>query len=152
MKTKHMEPEEMLKYKCESCDYRSNFVAPLWEHMYNKHQENKDEVNQRTAKDAVMNLLAEQNMDLMEEMIILKRDLKGAFEQQEVNMKSMQEEADRKDIKQTEAIKALVNIIDRFENNSKFAYIDLANKITSLTTLTPPFQPPAPPGKVPNQT
>ena len=49
--------------------------------MFKKHPSNNVEFNPRTAKDVVLNLLAEQKMDLMEEAITLKRDLKGAFEQ-----------------------------------------------------------------------
>ena len=79
------------------------------------------EFNPRTAKDVVLNLLAEQKMDLMEEAITLKRDLKGAFEQIDINMKDMKEEADRKDIVQTEAIKALSLKLENFENNPKYA-------------------------------
>ena len=49
--------------------------------MFLKHPGSKQlEFSPKSVKDAVLNLLAEQNMDLMEELVNMKRDLKNAFE------------------------------------------------------------------------
>ena len=80
VKTKHQESQET-KYNCSSCEFTTNFVGNLWQHMFLKHPGSKQlEFSPKSVKDAVLNLLAEQNMDLMEELVNMKRDLKNAFE------------------------------------------------------------------------
>ena len=97
-----------------------------------------------TAKDAVLNLLAEQNMDLMEEVVHLKRDLKGAFEQIDIDMTELKEEANRKEIDQTEALRALTSKLENFENNSKFSFISLSSKIDTIPSQPSNSHPSAP--------
>ena len=139
---KHKAATTNREYKCDSCAFTSDFVGTLWEHIFAQHigknQENKKEDGPKTVKDALLNLLAEQNIDLMEEAIQLKRDVHGAFkklaEDIDTNMKEMQDEADRKDAAINETLKALATKqqVDSFENQTKSAFMALFNQISEF--------------------
>ena len=77
-----------------------------------------------------MNLLAEQNMDLMEEIVSLKKGMKGSFEQLAEDfgntMNEMNERAEERDVENKEIIRKLTEKIDQFENNSRNAFIALS--------------------------
>ena len=93
----HNIEEENRKYKCDMCDFTTSYVGQLWEHVVAKHPDNNVEFTPRTSKDTILNLLAEQNIDLMEEMINLKRDINVSFEKLAGDLKEMHGDADRKD-------------------------------------------------------
>ena len=54
----------------------------MYEHKLNDHREVPDDFNpdNTTAKDFIINMLAEQSMETMEEVVSLKKDLKKALE------------------------------------------------------------------------
>ena len=80
---KHLENQHTdLNYGCDLCGFRDNFVGNIWMHKIHKHdksfQFNKSSGS--TANDLMLNLLAEQNSNLMDEVNTLKNFIKEAFE------------------------------------------------------------------------
>ena len=111
----HMEVAEK-RFKCNWCDFQSDGVITLNKHNLNQHPESQMDSKSKTVNvsESILNLLAEQNLDMMEEVINLKRDWKGAIEQLAGDIKEcfdgLTEETKEKD----KAIKAtLANITDK---------------------------------------
>ena len=77
-KVHDVEKQADLKYKCEICQYSSGFLIHLWKHRLVNHPQNIPNFHPRS-KDMVAALLAEQNMDILDEIETLKKDFKGAF-------------------------------------------------------------------------
>ena len=130
--TKHQVQEETCKYKCDSCEYKAMFIGELWQHMFKKHPGVDKEFSPRGVKDSILNLLAEQNMDLMEELNALKKDLKDSFEQFNENFMKMKEESDRKESDDKQAFQALTTKVNHLENNTKSAFMELSKKMNTL--------------------
>ena len=79
MKSKHIGD---YKYKCNFCDFYVNFIVDMYEHRLSEHPESPMEFNSRkfTAKDMILNLLAEQNVEVAQDINEIKTETKGAFE------------------------------------------------------------------------
>ena len=79
---KHMlnQHNNILKYKCKACDFETNLVADIWEHTLKQHPDASFQFNQTQTENFTIKMVAEQNVDMMEEVEILKKDFKGAFE------------------------------------------------------------------------
>ena len=83
---KHQEKkhkEGKYRYGCDICDYRDNFLGNVWKHKLAKHSDmfhfNSSEEN--IPKDILLNLVAEQNANLMEEVVSLKKNVKEVIMQ-----------------------------------------------------------------------
>ena len=83
--------------------------------MVAKHPDNNVEFTPRTSKDTILNLLAEQNIDLMEKIINLNTDIKTSFDKLTGDLREIHEDADRKD-------KAGKEKVDLLENNRKIGF------------------------------
>ena len=59
-------------YSCNFCTHTTTYVGQLYEHVLEKHPARDNGFAPKTSNEAIMNLLAEQNMDLMEEITGLK--------------------------------------------------------------------------------
>ena len=85
VKRKHVQE---CKYKCNFCDFEANVIISMYKHKFEAHPEIDHEFRpqtiSRTSHDFILNLLAEQNIALMEEMLNLKSDLKD-FKKEVVN-------------------------------------------------------------------
>ena len=69
-------------FKCNFCDYEANQLLSIYEHKLTTHPESPYKLKpNQDVKDVVLNLLAEQNLALFEEISDLKAGLKGSFEQ-----------------------------------------------------------------------
>ena len=77
-KTVHEGKEQELKYNCDACDYSTNFVLDLCKHREAEHPE-KSPIYKPNTKDMALSLLAEQNMDIIEDLGSLKTLFKGVF-------------------------------------------------------------------------
>ena len=64
------------KYICDVCDFESDQVANMWEHSRRYHSNESQEVFEGNS---VWKLVAEQNVELCEEIDQLKSDTKNAF-------------------------------------------------------------------------
>ena len=78
---KHMERVHSaeVKYKCEECNYASSFVASLWQHTMTEHEQMLHRLHEVNSNDLSVKFIAEQNIDIMEEIEALKKDTKNAF-------------------------------------------------------------------------
>ena len=81
MKRKHAVQD--MKFKCDFCQFQAGHLLKMYEHRFADHPENPFDFNpkSRSISDMVLNLLAEQNMELMEELMDLKRRVKSSFDQ-----------------------------------------------------------------------
>ena len=77
-KAVHEVQENDLKYNCEKCAFATNYLLHLWEHREQKHPDQTPTFHPRS-KDMALALLAEQNIDLIEEFESFKKGIKGAF-------------------------------------------------------------------------
>jgi hypothetical protein len=77
-KAVHEVQESELKYDCEKCAFATNYLLHLWEHREQKHPDQTPTFHPRS-KDMALALLAEQNIDLIEELESFKKGIKGAF-------------------------------------------------------------------------
>ena len=140
IKDKHVDEDHTRIYKCDTCDYRTAYVGQLWEHVLIHHPNKNEEFSPISKKDAIINLLAEQNMGLMEEVVNLRKGMKGSFEQLAEDfgktLNEMHERAEERDFENKEMIKKLTEKVQQFENNSKNAFIALSNNVPS--TQGPP--------------
>ena len=68
----HGEDKDTRIYSCDACPYTTIYVGQLWEHVLDKHPGKDKEFSPKTSKDILFNLLAEQNMDLLEEVRNIK--------------------------------------------------------------------------------
>ena len=85
MKRKHVQD---CKYKCNFCNFEANAIVSMYKHKFDAHpeidQEFRPQTISRTSHDFILNLLAEQNIALMEEVVNLKSELKD-FKTEVVN-------------------------------------------------------------------
>ena len=75
-----------MKYTCNTCEYGSNFVAELWNHVLELHPGDKSGFDTKARHDILYNLVAEQNMIIMEYFNTLNRDIKVAVKQMTEDM------------------------------------------------------------------
>ena len=80
-KKQHTESEDK-KFKCTQCTFQSDFLVKMFEHKLEKHPEGPmdSNPNKTTVKEMVLNLLADQGMEILEEFQDFKKNLKDAFE------------------------------------------------------------------------
>ena len=79
-KMKH-EPENVTEYCCVCCEFKSFYLTDLWTHKLTYHAPEDLQYNpvKKSPTDLILNILAEQNADIMEELSKLKTSLNGAF-------------------------------------------------------------------------
>ena len=70
--------DEILKYKCESCAFSSDYLLHMWGHREANHSEQTPHFFPKSM-DMLLAMLAEQNFDILEELEALKKSIKGAF-------------------------------------------------------------------------
>ena len=77
-KSAHVTKETETKYFCEECAYSTKFVLHLWEHREINHPGHAI-LSKPKPKDVALSLLAEQNMDIIEDLGSLKALFKAVF-------------------------------------------------------------------------
>ena len=116
-KNKHgpSEHTEEQKFKCNVCPFKTNFLLKIYEHKLEAHPEIAMEFNPKltTGKDMAINLIAEQNLELMEEILEMKKNFKAEFEKlsQMIQNKCQVIEQDNK--KQDEKITAAIEEVSK---------------------------------------
>ena len=137
IKTKHQIIEDK-KYKCNFCTFQSEFLVNIYEHKLAIHPEIPIEFNPKTisVKDMVLNLIAEQNIEIMEELQVLKKDLRGAFEQLSEEIRSNLEDTTKT---------AVLKISDKIVNLEKSKASVPNEKLRNEQNVSPPKTPPPPP-------
>ena len=76
-KTSHLPDSDVkLKYKCDACSFASEYIMHLWDHRQKLHPEQLQDFSPRP-KDMVLSLLAEQNIDIIDAVDALKKDIKN---------------------------------------------------------------------------
>ena len=80
----HVGSEKEPNYFCNLCDFTTNFVDQLWNHKLEEHGDkyfNHNNFTENDRKNILFSVVAEQNVELMEEMVTLRKFLKEVFEQ-----------------------------------------------------------------------
>ena len=113
-----------LKYTCNTCEYGSDYIAELWNHVLEVHPGSNFQFDNKVKKDILLNLVAEQNVDIMEEFNSLKKDIKEAFTQlaQDIggSMRSIRDELNEKITAAQKETNNLVSKISNIENLVKY--------------------------------
>ena len=68
-----------LKYSCSECSYSSDYLVHMWSHGESTHPEHMKNFTPRP-KDMVLSLVAEQNMDIIEDIESLKKVTKNSLD------------------------------------------------------------------------
>ena len=79
VKRKHENKQEC-KYKCNFCNFESNMLTEMYGHKFEDHPDVdtdfRPQTKSKSTQEFILNLLAEQNIALMEEVLNLKNDIK----------------------------------------------------------------------------
>ena len=150
MKKKH-EPVIDKKYKCSSCAFQSDYLIKMYEHRLSVHPETPIGFSPKStsAKDMAINLIAEQNMEIMEEVLDMKKGVISSFEKLSEEMRENYDlfvsEAKRKDAIAAERIKALEDKIEAgFKDKSKSKHESSESAGQSVGSKSPSSPPPPP--------
>ena len=77
-KSVHKDLPQDMKYQCSLCDICSGYILHLWEHVAQSHPDQIPNFNPKS-KDMVSALIAEQKLNILEEVETLKKDIKGSL-------------------------------------------------------------------------
>ena len=121
---KHIEKKHIEKkdpnYKCDLCDFGGDLITDIWSHKGDKHTEKTFDFNKIDEKKLFVNFMAEQNLELMEEMINFKNGMKLVLEHMVSDfvdtMKDLKEEVTKQNEATTKAIMDLQNKIENSNN------------------------------------
>ena len=104
MEKKHIDEG---KYQCNFCDFNTDVLTRMYEHKLSDHPELKIGFTPKNiaSKEYVVNFLAEQNKELMEELITVKKELVKLSE--------------KTSIYHTEAKEAIENLNHNIENTDR---------------------------------
>ena len=115
-------------YSCDSCPYTAKYVGQLWGHVHEKHPAKDNGFVPKNSNEAILNLLAEQNMALIEEVTDLKSGVKGSFKQlaEDFNktLKVINDKAEEKDEENMKIIRKLFEKVEKLENDSKKSHTE----------------------------
>ena len=78
----HRTEEEDWKFQCNFCTFRTQHIFYMYEHKFEKHPDTPSKFipNKITAKDRALNLIAEQSIEMYDELKRLKTFIKESFE------------------------------------------------------------------------
>ena len=126
------EQENSSEYRCNFCEYVSGSIETIWNHKLDKHTGqsfNFNNLDKDGSKDSVLHLLAGQNIDLLEEVMSMKKALKEVVGQMiddcEESMTELKNEI-RKNTKETTA--ALLKLQQRIGKVNRSTKILKSNK------------------------
>ena len=68
-----------LQYTCSICAFESDYLASIWKHLMDEHPGEKIELNSNVKQDILINLVAEQNVDIMTDIRSLTSTVMEAF-------------------------------------------------------------------------
>ena len=139
--TVHGDDKDNRIYSCDSCPYTTIYVGQLWEHVLEKHPGKDKDFAPKNSKDALFNLLAEQNMVLMEEVRNMRTGMKDSFNQLagdfDKTINEVNEKAEERDKENKEIIRKLCEKVERLERS-----------VQTPSTSPPYAQPPPVPSSV----
>ena len=131
---KHMEKKHIEKitfdYECDLCEFGGDLVTDIWSHKLDKHADNSlgyNKADEQAKSNMFFNFVAEQNLEVAEEVINLKSGMKQVIEQLindfEDTMKDLKDEMMKQHEETTKAIKNLkdtmVNSRSKLKHNTK---------------------------------
>ena len=137
------------KYKCNSCNFESDFLVKMYEHKLANHPEIPIDFNPKTTsvKDMALNLIAEQNIEIMEEILHLKEGLKLAFEQLSDEIRGkfeiFESDSNRKDEAIKSAFFSMNTQIVNLEKTTAGALNSISSSRPKSSQATTPPPPPA---------
>ena len=124
------------KYKCNYCSFESEFLIRMYEHRLNDHPEEQIDFmpNKTTAKDMIINLIAEQNIEIIQEFESMTKGLKDSFVQLTHDIRTSVENASKS------VVTELKERIDRLEKKESTDKVPKEtpkdNKPTASTSST----------------
>ena len=113
-------PENEPTYECDICGFSDDFIGNMWKHKLTNHaSESNMQFNQsdeNTSKDLLLNILAEQSANLMEQVASLQKGVKENFLQVttefEEIIKNMENTAEKRQKQMMKVISNLQNKLD----------------------------------------
>ena len=112
---------EHLRYTCELCPFTAHYILSLWNHRETAHADTTPVFvpKPKTNQDLAIAYLAEQNLELLEEMETMKKDFRGAFEEFangiEENMILMRDESNNNSKVIKDAIEGVLRLVKKEE-------------------------------------
>ena len=107
-------------YKCNLCEFKSDCIDLIWNHKLDKHTGesfNFNKLDKDSRKNVLFNILAEQNVDLIEEVTGLRNSMKERFKQMiddfEDGMQQAKDESTKQNSITNKAITSLHKKIDK---------------------------------------
>ena len=79
---KHQEENQPPKYECNFCEFSAEIINDIWNHKLEKHTGqslNFNNLDKDVEKNDILKFLAEQNTDIIEEVINLKTNMKAVI-------------------------------------------------------------------------
>ena len=123
---KHVKEKHSPSYTCNLCDFSAEFIGEIWNHKLDKHAGdtfNFNNLDENARKNLLFNLVAEQNADLMEEIINLKKTLKEVLGQVitefEDNMNDFKDHSKKQHVETTKALSDLQKQMTNLERTDK---------------------------------
>ena len=66
-------------WSCETCGFASEFILDMWKHREEQHSNSTPEFQPKPKQDFAIAFLAEHNLDIMEEMDTLKKEVRASI-------------------------------------------------------------------------
>ena len=110
-RTVHVAKQEELKYKCDMCSYSTDFILHFCEHRQAEHP-NLAPIFKPKSDNMALSLLAEQNMDIIDDLGSLKTIFQGVFLEFADKVGAVLENVRDDILEKTSETKAKVNELD----------------------------------------
>ena len=108
---------QSLQYNCSVCDFESDYLASMWKHLMDDHTGENIQLNSKLKQDILINLVAEQNVDLMGDISSLKTTMMEAFfhlaDAMEKSFKNIKYEVKQEVVDGNTEIKTLINNMEK---------------------------------------
>ena len=135
------------KYKCNLCEFSASSVDNIWNHKLDNHTGeyfNVKTLNNNERKDMLFSLIAEQNVELMEEVLKIKKGVKEVLKQftydVENHMNEIKDGVKNQNTQTANAIAVLTREVMTLQKGRQSA----PKAATSSSTTVPSSQTPSP--------
>ena len=147
---KHMESihvEDNFAYGCDLCEFRDDFLGNIWKHKIGIHHEDFqfNKYADLSSKDLMLNLLAEQNSNMIQELTTLKDFIKELYERLTDEFvdtfKGIQKESDRKDTEMKKELLSMRQDIEKLDQVSNVIPATSSNTVETTKISTEKTKP-----------
>ena len=100
---KEENPEENLltteeeNHSCPMCDFKSTYLAHIWEHMARAHKDRVPPLKTEIRSNFLISLVAEQNVDISNDLLVIKKGTLEAFKELERQYEKREQKYDERE-------------------------------------------------------